>query len=340
MSAPGTTSPARRAGRGWWMDLLQVAASVLLVVLIVHRFSFGRLKEQVLQTNALALVLPFAILVAANVLGALQWGWILRASGLQAGFGRIIRVYWTGLFLNNFLPGSVGGDVYKVFVVGRETGGLTRVVGATIVDRVMGLAVLCTLASLTALGTLGTQNAPMHLSLFVLAFTSALLLVSALVLHPRGGAWLIHVVARIRWLGLGARLSKVLDDLQQYRSRTRLLNGAFLLSLGVQTSRVVAHFAVAQAMGWGLGSHDLAKFFLVIPILGLLMALPISFGGWGVREWVGVALFEPLGHGGEEAVTLLALTASLSLIASLPGAVAYFLGSRRGGSIADPGRPA
>jgi hypothetical protein len=251
-----------------------------------------------------------------------------------------VRVYWIGLFFNNFLPGSLGGDVYKVFVVGRETGALARVAGATIVDRVMGLAVLCALASLTAVTALGTQRAPARLALFVLGFTTALLIVSALVLHTRGSAWLRRGVERIRWRGIGARLAHLLDDLQQYRSRTRLLNGAFLISLGVQTSRVVAHFAVAQAMGWGLAGADLAKFFLAIPVLGLLMFLPISFGGWGVREWAGVALFEPLGHGGEEAVTLLALTATLSLVASLPGAAAYFAGLRRGGRFVDAGRPA
>jgi hypothetical protein len=73
-------------------------------------------------------------------------------------------------------------------------------------------------------------------------------------------------------------------------------------------------------MGWQLQPADLAKFFLVIPILGLLIALPVSIGGWGVREWAGVALFAPMGHGGQDAVTLLALTATLNLGASLVGA--------------------
>jgi hypothetical protein len=41
-----------------------------------------------------------------------------------------------------------------------------------------------------------------------------------------------------------------------------------------------------------------------------------------VREWAGIALFAPLGHGGEEAVALLALTATLTLVTSLVGAVA------------------
>jgi hypothetical protein len=64
----------------------------------------------------------------------------------------------------------------------------------------------------------------------------------------------------------------------------------------------------------------------VIPILGLVISLPISVGGWGVREWLGIAMFAPLGHSGEEAVALLALTATLTLVASLGGALALVIG--------------
>ena len=78
-------------------------------------------------------------------------------------------------------------------------------------------------------------------------------------------------------------------------------------------------------MGWTLVASDLAKFFLVIPILGLVIALPISIGGWGVREWAGVMLFAPLGRDGEESVTLLALTASLTFVVSLGGGVFFLI---------------
>jgi glycosyltransferase 2 family protein len=125
-----------------------------------------------------------------------------------------------------------------------------------------------------------------------------------------------------RWSG---RLARVLGHMRTYRRHPRVLNGAFLLSLGIQAARVIAHFCVGLAMGWSLHPTDLGKFFLVIPILGLLISLPISIGGWGVREWAGMALFAPLGHGGEEAVTLLALTAMLTFIASAVGALALLV---------------
>jgi hypothetical protein len=142
---------------------------------------------------------------------------------------------------------------------------------------------------------------------------------AAVLLDARTGEALTCWAERLpfgRWSG---RLARLLGHLRTYRGHPRLLQRAFLLSLGIQAARVVAHVCVALAMGWSLHAADLGKFFLVIPILGLLISLPISIGGWGVREWAGMALFAPLGHGGEAAVTLLALTAMLTLIASVAG---------------------
>jgi uncharacterized protein (TIRG00374 family) len=243
------------------------------------------------------------------------------------GFGAALRTYLAGLFLNNFMPGSVGGDVYKIYVVGRGAGQMGRVAGATIVDRMVALTALCALAALAALIELPRETVPAGQAAFVLAFGLAILVVSAVLMHPRHGAAAARRVERLPLGGWSGRLARLLEHLGDYRDRSRILNGVFLLSLGIQGARVAAHFCVGLAMGWSLHATDFAKFFLVIPILGLVAALPISFGGWGVREWAGMALFAPLGHGGEEAVTLLALTATLSLVASLAGALELVLGS-------------
>ncbi len=118
---------------------------------------------------------------------------------------------------------------------------------------------------------------------------------------------------------MAQKLTRLVVSVRVYQERTGVLRGVFALALAIQSSRVFAHYLVGMAMGWSMQSSDLTKFFLVIPVLGLLIALPISIGGWGVREWAGVALFAPLGRDGEESVTLLALNASLTFIVSLSG---------------------
>jgi len=95
-------------------------------------------------------LLPFVIILAGNLLGAAQWGWIVRSSGLLASRVRIFVLYFIGLFFNNFLFGNLGGDVYKIYSLGRSQGAVAHVAGATVVDRLIGLSALCALAVFAA----------------------------------------------------------------------------------------------------------------------------------------------------------------------------------------------
>jgi uncharacterized protein (TIRG00374 family) len=303
------------------LALLKLAVSGVLVALVVRRFSFAGIKAELAAADPAALVWPFAILVAGNVLAALQWHWLTRSAGVEVRFLSMLRAYFIGLFLNNFMLGSVGGDVFKVVSIGRGAGLLGRVAGATIVDRMVALSALCALAFVAAVTELRGERVPLEQTLLVAGFSLAVLTIAGVLLHARHGEAAGRLVARLplgRW---SDKLRRLMDYLHEYRERPGVLNGAFLLSLAIQASRVVAHFCVGLALGWSLHATDLLKFLLVIPILGLVAALPISLGGWGVREWAGIALFAPLGHGGQEAVALLALTATLSLVASMLGAL-------------------
>jgi len=329
MSAPGDTQANRLQPRsgGWWQNLVKLAVSASLLWLILQRFSFEDLKAQVVHTQASALVLPFTVLVASNLLGALQWGWLLRAAGVVCRRGRLLGLYLAGLFFNNFWVGNVGGDVYKVVHLGRSAGAFGRVAGATLVDRIVGAAALCVLALVAAGAGLGSKRIPLGLALVVVGASLATVGAAGVLLHRDWGRWVQAALGRAPLGRLSARLVQLCGYLGEYRERGRVLHGVFLLSLVIQSARVLAHYCVGVAMGWTLHAADLGRFFLVIPVLGLVVALPISINGWGVREWAGVALFAPLGRGAAESVALLALTASLAFVASLAGGVWFVVES-------------
>ncbi len=322
--APGTEPASRRAA--WIQAAVKIAISSFLLWLVLRRFDPAVLRTQVENTSLRALVLPFGIVLLSHLLGAVQWGWLVRTSGLAVAGRRLAALYWTGLFFNHFGIGNIGGDVYKIYALGKREGALGRVAGATIVDRVIGAAALCALALIASGAALWHGTVPGPLSLWVLGVSALTLAAAAVVLHPRVGGELEGVLQRLPLGGAGARLVRLMGYLGEYRKRGGVLHGVFLLSLAIQAARVIAHFCVGLGLGWNLHASDLGKFFLVIPVLGLLIALPISIGGWGVREWAGVALFAPLGQSGEEAVTLLALTALLAFAISTAGGAVVLLG--------------
>ena len=54
-----------------------------------------------------------------------------------------IKLYWLGLFYNLFLPGGVGGDGFKVYLLGKyKKSNLKTVIGAILSDRVSGLSII------------------------------------------------------------------------------------------------------------------------------------------------------------------------------------------------------
>jgi len=66
-------------------------------------------------------------------------------------------------------------------------------------------------------------------------------------------------------------------------------------------------------------------FLLIIPLVTLMMVVPISIAGWGVREGVMVVGFGYLGVAPEAALALSILYGLLMLVVALPGGIVWAL---------------
>ena len=90
---------------------------------------------------------------------------------------------------------------------------------------------------------------------------------------------------------------------------------------------------------------DLALIAVVVPLVLIATALPISIGGFGVREGSYVALLADVGVSAGDATLLSLLSAAAMAIASLPGGLVLLVGyerpqlASRGRLNGDRGRP-
>ncbi len=145
-----------------------------------------------------------------------------------------------------------------------------------------------------------------------------------------------------RILGLLGPIGKIrgLDELQRLsRGATRVVPSKLMFAKVVGSSVVGAALAPLIVYILGLGAWagvSLWDCFAVVPAVGLTMMLPISFGGWGVREGVMVALLSALGVVPEKALALSPAQGLILLFASLPGGLLW-LSYRRDRGLA--GRP-
>lgn len=125
------------------MQLLRVAGTLLAVVLLVYLlFTQGWLEIW----EALRTIPPGILLVAlllqflSRFAISLRWHVLLRSAELPVTLPQSLRLTFAGLFANNFLPSTIGGDVIRLAGVLRLGLDEARSTASLIVDRLVGMA--------------------------------------------------------------------------------------------------------------------------------------------------------------------------------------------------------
>jgi uncharacterized protein (TIRG00374 family) len=258
------------------------------------------------------------VVLAGQVMYAWRWRLLLVCNGVHVSVGTVIRQYFIGILLNNFFPSTVGGDVAKVYYLGREHG-YRPVAASVVLDRVLGMGLL----ALTASVLLWTQPAASPqlaaARLLVTGFGAVAVIIVAVAIRGTGG--LPSRVARFgpRAVGLAERLQRFRQDMAAAAERPAVLWKAFAV--------VVTYFAAVTVIYQVFVRLTVAVSPPFVPVLTAVMAtavlsnIPISLNGLGLREQLHVLLLQPLGVPPEVAVAISLLLYAHLLVASLIGIV-------------------
>lgn len=317
---------------------LRVVLSLLLLWLAVRNIDWQALGSTKIEMQPLWFVLALALLISANLLAVVRWGWLLRSLGLYHPVSTYITLYFAGGLINQGLPSTIGGDSYRAVEASRLAHNSdTSRAQPTLTQELHA--------------PIDLQHAPPRLRLGFLsvAFDRGLglvgnnilgalgLLLSGTMIAPWGptlGAWVLGAM-----LG-GAAIGCLLLSLP----RTRGLILALLTKLGMSqalkgvdtafgwpqvavqlTISVMTHTLALCAFWFCLRAFGIyapfAALMVGLPALGLLMMLPISISGWGLREATLSAALVLWGV--DSGVTVLASVSFgiVTLATYLPGAV-------------------
>ena len=169
-------------------------------------------------------ILPFSLalvcLAASNFTACLQWKLLLERQGVHLSYGHLLKLYYVGLFFNNFMPGNVGGDVKKVYDIRMQGGQDTVGAGltATFFDRLYGLFFVTLFA--LAMGALffvhdDTQRSFIWPSIWIFLGFCALF---AGLCSRRIGRLCTNVMSRFLPQSIGERLVHMFERFTHFRS--------------------------------------------------------------------------------------------------------------------------
>jgi hypothetical protein len=269
---------------------LKVAFQVLLTVaalaIVLSKTDLPRLTAIIRNANPWYLLAAVLFFNISKIVNALRLNRFFGAIGLQLSTWYNMKLYYLGMFYNLFLPGGVGGDGYKIYVL-RKNHGITvlNIFNAVFWDRISGI--------------------------FALVFLAAILLVpsSFAGLYPDQLHWV--------WLIAGAAypLSLLLTRLF-YRQFIPVFLVTAIESIVIQGTQVISAWFILMALSATTHQIDFLAIFLISTVATIL---PLTIGGAGARE---VTFFYALQHLGLDTSTGIALSLiffAISAISSLAG---------------------
>lgn len=298
---------------------LRVTVSVLLLAYLIRLSAFTEIARAFSRINPLHLLGFFALYFASVFFTSVRWKILLRTWDIEARIGTLFRYILTGLFMNNFLPGSLGGDAYRLYSGGRDTGKLEAVAATIFYERVLSYASLVTLG-LVALSIRADLASDLAFWLLLGGVFLALTGLTAVSTLPAFGRWAENFVGRFPF----AERLRLKDWVHSFRFKVRhpgLLAVVFLLSFLIQFMDIFAFRLVAAAIQLPVKFSDLLLF---VPLLYLAILLPLSVNGIGIRESVFVLFAASWGITSADAVAFSLTVFALNLAGSLVGGIIYW----------------
>lgn len=321
---------ARPRGKAVWLLALKILFSVALLAFLFSRIPLASLADVLRHASPALLAAACGLLILSNILGAWQWNQLLHAVEIRIPFWKVCAYYHVGLFFNNFLPANIGGDIARVADAARHDTTPATAFSTVLMDRLVGTVALAGLAVVTTLPAIDRFHLRFAYGALVAFFVFSVVVVWA-VFHPRLLPTIERLLARIGLAGFKPHLDDLAARLANFRDQRGLIVRLVTLAAFVQVARIGVHVLVARALGLSIA---LPYFFLFVPLLAVIVSLPISLNGIGVREGAGVVLFGLVGVGRAEAFALQFTTYLVAVAVSLLGGLVFLvrIPHRRAGS--------
>jgi len=319
--------------------LLRFGIAIVALYLTFRGEDLGKIADELLGLNLWIFAASLIIWVLSQMVFVARWSVLLRVQSIYIGFWTAFRLHLLGVFYNNCLPTSVGGDLLRAGYVTTHTDKKLEAALSVFVDRIIGLIGMVIMAFCCYWFVPGEgqrQRLPVSFNLdflrqvneykwILVAAVAVFVLVLFVFVSNAKGRNLLRGNFRVFRKRGAAVLRKVHKAISIYYSKKLALGLALLLTFCCQAIFIFGMWLVGREIGINV---NIRYYFVFFPIAWLLGALPISIGALGIWEGTLKLLFSQVAIGIEQQVSTFVLCHRIIwLLGSLPGAAIHLIGA-------------
>ena len=286
------------------------------VAYILSKIDVGKTAHTIGTASVPWLVVSALLTVSTVPLMAWRWQQLLGVRGIPERVRWLMRAYFVSYAVGQVLPTGVGGDASRIFETSRRhPGRITPITGSVLLERALGGVVTLVLAGGGLLLAIGRY--PIGAYLWIVgAFVVGTIIFTFVFFSATMRRRLAFLLPYTRRLRLETPARAVYEGLHGYRTERRAMLKVALVTAVAQLLRVVAIYASGRAVGIHL---SLLPYVVLGPLLFLVMLVPFTINGLGVREAFFVSFLGKLGVGHDEAFACGFLFFVMTILLALPG---------------------
>ena len=310
----------------FWLFALKLVVSGGLLTWIVKDVDFSEVGAVMKNADIALLTFAFCLFFLGYLLTALRWRSLMSIHGVKPPLLVLVQSFMVGIFFNNLLPSTIGGDVSRMYDAWRIAKDKVSAVSVVLVDRFMGVLALILWASAAVCVSPEIRSIP-AVTVPVLVVLAAALCLAALIFgRPRRLlASLTDLAGRLVSKGpsfLRGPAGKIMAAFGPYYDHNRVLLKALMVSLALQLNVIVHFWLIGKALNIEI---SLLAMCVIIPCSLMIMMLPISINAIGVREATFVYFMSFFGVNGEQAVVFAWIAFCFVLFQGLLGGIVFAL---------------
>jgi len=131
---------------------LKIIVSAVLIYFIFTKIELKDVVQTLKKSEPLYLFLALLFFVLSKIISAFRTNLYFHQMGAKVSQLSNLKLYLLGMFYNLFLPGGIGGDAYKGYVIQKVyQPGTKKVVSSLLLDRLSGMLLLFIYACVLAL---------------------------------------------------------------------------------------------------------------------------------------------------------------------------------------------